>query len=176
LPSSFEDYLASLGQKFRRNIRKAFRDAKAAGLTICELHPQNLDPVELPDIYFHLLMCRHSDKELSEQILAQSFVGEVLPAMFRKGSMRVFAVIQEGRIIAVLLALVAAKGFLAWSSGFLTGSERWSPGTMLFAFAIKQAIDAGLREFDFGEGDEAYKQHWTNGEYRVTEVELIPKC
>lgn len=175
LPCTFEDYLASLGQKFRRKIRRAFRDATAGGLTICELYPRNLDPVELADIYFRLLMCRHSDQELDEQIEAQSFVKEILPIIFQKRSMRVFAVMEQGRIIAVLLTFVAGNGLLAWGSGFLTGCECWSPGTMLIAFAIQQAIEAGLREFDFGTGTEAYKKHWTNREYTVTEVDLVSK-
>lgn len=176
LPPDFEDYLASLSRRSRKNIKIAFRNATADGLRICELYPQTLDPPELPDIFFHLLLCRHSRIPLSEQIDTQSFVREVLPPMFQKGSVRVFGLLEEERIIALMLFLVAARGLLAWSGGFLAGKEHWSPGTTLYAFAIRQAIAEGHHELDFGEGDEGYKLHWTNREYRVSEVELISKC
>jgi CelD/BcsL family acetyltransferase involved in cellulose biosynthesis len=175
LPSTFDDYLACLGREFRRNVRRALRAATAAGLTICELYPNTLDPTELPDIFFRLLLCRHIDLEPSEQIKMRSFAAKILPAMFRKGSMRVFGVIEEGRIIAVELAFVSDKGVLTWSSNFLTGKEHWSPGTLLYAFAIRQAIFEGLHEVDFGDGDEAYKRHWTNRKYVISEVDLISK-
>jgi len=176
LPSSFEDYLASLGRKFRKNIRRALRAAAATnGLTICELYPESLHPAELPDIFFQLLLCRHSHMGLPEQIKTQSFVSEVLPVMFRKGSMRVFGLLEEERIIAIMLFFVAAQGLLAWNGGFLAGKEQWSPGTSLYAFAIRQAIAEGLHELDLGAGDEDYKLHWTNREYRISEVELISK-
>lgn len=176
LAPNFEDYLAYLGKEFRRNVRRALRAAAAGGLTICELYPHNLDPAELPDIFFHLLLCRHIDIDLSEQMEIKSFAGEALPAMFRKRSMRVFAIIEEGRIIAVELVFVADKGFLTWSSSFLTGKERWSPGTVLYAFAIRQAIAEGLHEVDFGDGDEVHKQHWTKRKYGISEVELISRA
>lgn len=176
LPSNFEDYLASLGREFRRNVRRTLRAAAAGGLTICELYTHNLDPAELPEIFFHLLLCRHADIAPSEQIAMQSFARKVLPALFRKRSMRVFAVIEEARIIAIELVFVADRGFLTWSSNFLTGKEHWSPGTLLYAFAIKQAIAEGLNEVDFGDGDEAYKRHWTSQKYGISEVDLISTC
>jgi CelD/BcsL family acetyltransferase involved in cellulose biosynthesis len=175
LPSNFDDYLACLGKEFRRNVRRALRAATAGGLTICELYPNTLDPSELPDIFFNLLLCRHIDIESSEQMKMRSFTAKVLPAMFRKGSMRVFAVIEEGRIIAVELVFVSDRSALTWSSNFLTGKEHWSPGTLLYAFAIRQAIAEGLHEVDFGDGDEAYKRHWTDRKYGISEVDLISK-
>ena len=175
LPSEFEDYLASLSRRSRKNIKIALRDATAGGLGISELYPHNLDPFELPDMFFHLLLCRHSRMPLAEQIEHQSFVREVLPPMFQKGRMRVFGLLEGERIIAIMLFFVAARGLLAWSGGFQAGKEQWSPGTTLYAFVIRQAIAEGLHEFDFGEGEEAYKLHWTNREYRVSEVELISK-
>jgi CelD/BcsL family acetyltransferase involved in cellulose biosynthesis len=178
LPPSFDDYLASLGMKFRKNIRRGLRAIAATrGLAICELYPSTLCPAELPDIYFRLFMCRHGNKPLVEQMKHQSFVREVLPAMFQKGRIRVFGMLEEERVIAVMLFFVAAHGLLAWNGGFLlAGREQWSPGTSLYAFAIRQAIAEGLHEIDFGDGDEAYKQHWTNLEYGISEVDLIFRC
>lgn len=177
LPSSFEAYLASRGKIFRKSIRRSLRAVAARnGLTIRELCPDNLRSAELPDIFFKLFLCRHSRIASSRQAQFHLFAREVLPPLFQKGSVRVFALIEEGRMIAVELIFVAAKGFLTWNSGFLTGKEHWSPGNCLDAFAIKQAIAEGLHEFDFGSGDEAYKLHWTNHEYTVSEVELMSKC
>lgn len=178
LPSSFDDYLASLGMKFRKHIRRGLRAIAATpGLTICELFPNTLPPAALPDVYFHLFLCRHGNKPLVEQMKHRSFVREVLPPMFQKGRIRAFGMLEGERVIAIMLFFVAAHGLLAWNGGFLlAGKEQWSPGTSLYAFAIRQAIAERLHEVDFGDGDEAYKQHWTNRKYGISEIELISKC
>jgi CelD/BcsL family acetyltransferase involved in cellulose biosynthesis len=170
LPPSFDNYLESLGRKFRKNTRRALRALEANALSMRELSPDNFDPMELPHLFFHLFLSRHSGEGLFQHEEAQGFAREVLPPMFRKGNLRVFAMFEGESIIAVLLWFATNKGCLAWNAGFLKGKEQWSPGTSLYAFAIQRAISAGLRELDFGEGDEAYKSHWARDSYRVSEL------
>ena len=176
LPSDFDDYLTSLGRKFRKNVRRALRATEGNSLAVRELYPESLSPIKLPDTFIRLFLDRHNNgKGLFQSAVAQSFVREVLPPMFYKRSLRVFAMFEERRIIAMVLFFVAARGLLVWNGGFLAGKEHLSPGTSLYAFAIRQAIAEGIHEFDFGDGDEAYKQHWTNSEYRVGKLELVSK-
>jgi CelD/BcsL family acetyltransferase involved in cellulose biosynthesis len=170
LPSTFDDYLASRGKLFRRNIRRALRNDGRGGLVIRELCPADFNPFELPEVFIQLILDRHDDKCVFRHTHAQSFAREVLPAVFRKGGMRVFAIFEKERIIAIDLYLDAANGLVAWNGGFLAEMERWSPGTALIAFAVRQAIASGLHELDFGEGDEAYKESWSNSSYLVREL------
>lgn len=170
LPSSFDHYLASLGRKFRKNIRRALRAVEANDLVMRELLPESFSAVDLPEIFLRLFLSRHGEKGLFQLPQAQWFTRNMLPPMFCKRNLRVFAMFEDGSVIAILLFFVTNNGILAWNAGFLAGKEHWSPGTSLYAFAIKQAISGGLRELDFGDGDEAYKSNWTNDSYRIGEL------
>jgi CelD/BcsL family acetyltransferase involved in cellulose biosynthesis len=172
LPSTFNDYLATRGKLFRRNIRRALRNDGRSGFVIRELYPADLNPLELPEVFIRLMLDRHDEKCAFRQAHTQSFAREVLPAVFNKGGMRVFAMCEEERIIAIDLYLDTPNGLVAWNGGFLGEKKHWSPGTTLIAFAVRQAIASGLGELDFGEGDEAYKGTWTNNSYMVREVSL----
>jgi len=172
LSDTFDEYLMSRSKLFRRNIKYALRKTDANGLTICELLPEEFDPSGIPDMFLRLILNRQDEKCLFRLAHAQAFVREVLPPLFSKRRMRVFAMFQEERIVAVDLYFVSGNGLTAWNGGFLSEIERWSPGTALIAFGIQQAIAMGAHEFDFGDGDEAYKRHWTNSEYAIGRMEL----
>src|SRR5208283_414446 len=51
--------------------------------------------------------------------------------------------------------------------GIDTAHQKHHPGKVLIAQAIKDAIEAGLGEFDFLGGGEAYKDDWANAERQV---------
>lgn len=174
LPSTLDDYLASRGKLFRRNVRRALRNQDKSGLVVQELYPEECNLFELPEIFIRLILSRHSEKCEFRHEYAQSFVREVLPVLFRNGSMRVFAIFEKQQIVAIDLYLATSRGLVAWNGGFLAEIERTSPGTTLIGFAIKQALAMGLQELDLGEGDEAYKRKWTNSSYPVRELVLTP--
>ena len=50
------------------------------------------------------------------------------------------------------------KGYY-YQGGFEPQLARYSPGTVLTAHAIRDAIDRGASEFDFLRGDEPYKHN-----------------
>ena len=172
LPASFDDYLASRSRALRKGIRRVLRDIEMAGLILGELRPDVLEPKQLPDLFLSTVLARQQQKSFFCYSNIQAFVREVLPLLFIKRSMRVFALIKNGQIIALDVAMVSANGLLTWNGGFLPEAEPWSPGSALFAFSIKEAIAAELFEYDFGEGAEAYKLSWTNGSYVVSKLQL----
>ena len=56
---------------------------------------------------------------------------------------------------------LAAKGrFYHYLGGFDPELHQLSLGTLVIGHAVAQAVDEGLREFDFLRGREAYKYHW----------------
>jgi CelD/BcsL family acetyltransferase involved in cellulose biosynthesis len=175
LPATFAEYLQSRSKPFRRDIKRALRKTDAHGLTYRELLPDEFDPFFLPEVFLRLILDRQDEKCLFRLAHAQSFVREVLPLLFRKRHMLVFAMFQEKQIVAIDLYFVAGNGLTAWSGAFLSEIERWSPGTALIAFGIQQAISLRIREFDFGDGNEAYKKHWVSNEYAIGTMELIPE-
>lgn len=175
LPASFDDYLASRSKALRKGIRRVLRDLDADGLVIQELQPDQLEPAQLPDLFISTVLARQQQKSFLCHPDTQAFVRDVLPELFRKRSIRLFVLIKDGKVIALDVAMVSADGLITWNGGFLPEAEPWSPGTALFAFSIREAIAGGLSEYDFGEGDEAYKLSWTNSSYVVSKLELSPR-
>jgi CelD/BcsL family acetyltransferase involved in cellulose biosynthesis len=175
LPASFDDYLLSRSRLLRRNIRYALRKTGANGLIMRELSPQEFDPALLPEMLIRFAINRQNEKSFFRLAYAQSFVREVLPSLFAKKYLKVFAMFKEGQTTAMDFYFFTESGLTAWNGGFLAEIERLSPGTALIAFGIRQAIALGFCEFDFGEGAEAYKKHWANKEYTVSEMELLPR-
>ena len=173
LPSTFDEYLASRGKLFRRNIRRALRSDNENVWVIREVYPHDLSPLELPELFLQLILDRHRTRCAFHQMQAQSFVREVLPSLFSKGDLRAFAIFYRQKIVAIDLYLSVRDGLVAWNGGFSAEAEHRSPGTALIAFAIQQAIATGLHDLDFGEGDEAYKQNWSNHSYAIRELDLI---
>jgi CelD/BcsL family acetyltransferase involved in cellulose biosynthesis len=175
LPDTFDKYLISRSKLSRRNLKYALRKTYANGLTIREILPEEFDPSDIPDVFIRLILDRQNETCLFQLAHAQSFVREALPSLFNKRCMHVFAMFKEERIVAIDLYFVAGNGLIAWNGGFLAEIERLSPGTALIAFGIEQAIAMGIHEFDFGDGDESYKEHWVNSEYMIGTMELVPK-
>lgn len=176
LPETFEDYLSSRSRSLRKRIRQARRDFDESQLVIRELLPSNYDPIQLPELFLSLVSARHKERcSLVRHAWVPLFMREVLPTIFSKGYMRLFAIFSGDRIIALHLYAVSTDAIGGWNGGFLDEAEHCSPGTLLVAHTIKQAIEMRLKEFDFMRGDEAYKSKWANNHRMVGEIELIAK-
>lgn len=78
----------------------------------------------------------------------------------RAGALRLHALLADGAIIAVLYALHARRRTFFYLSGFDPAFERFSPGTLVLASAIRHARGEGATAFDFLRGAEPYKYRW----------------
>jgi len=173
LPPSFDAYLNSQSKGFRKDIRRTMRDLDSNGLAIREVHPDKFDSSTLPELLITLAVARHgANCSFTRTEYVQRFLRDVLPPLFRNGHLRVFAIFEGERVVALDLCMVNHRGLSTWNGGFLPEIEYYSPGSALFAFEIQQAIASGLQEFDFTRGEEAYKHRWTNRSYIVGELEL----
>ena len=89
--------------------------------------------------------------------------------------------------LGVLRARAGAGGPVAAQYWILDGGRAWllklahaeesraaSPGTALTAMMIRRLLEeGGLRELDFGRGDDSYKRLWVGGRRRRTGVVLV---
>ncbi len=85
-------------------------------------------------------------------------------------SVQLYQIVErEGKTAAMLLVFYNGESVLYYQGGFDPSSElaRFSPGVVLIGTAVREAIERGVRYFDFLRGDESYKTDWTD-EARVT--------
>lgn len=85
---------------------------------------------------------------------------DVAAQLFTRGLLRLCAWRVNGRIIGALHGFLSRRRFYYYISGFDPAFAQFSPGNVLVAHAITEAIREGATEFDFLRGAEAYKYRW----------------
>lgn len=171
LPSSYEEYLDGLPNKFRKNLLYLKRKARDS-IYVRELHPASFDPAELPEAFLSLHLARFGQRTSFAEESEQKFVRSLFPRLFATGSLRAFALFEKEKIVAVSLNLVGSNSLCLWNGGFIPEAEHWSPGTLLTDAALHCACDASLSEYDFLRGTENYKMNWSCKFRAVGSLEL----
>jgi CelD/BcsL family acetyltransferase involved in cellulose biosynthesis len=151
--------MASLPHGLKRNIRRYTERLTGLGELRFETH---CDPGVLSDLF-----TLHGQRwgEIGEagvlhEGAVQSFHREAARRLSRVGALRLYRATLDGRAIGVVYGYVWAGTFYSYLGGFDPELKACSPGTVILAYAIQQAIEEGLRNWDFLRGEEPYKFTW----------------
>lgn len=90
----------------------------------------------------------------------QDFQREAAPALQAAGLLRLYVLRISGVVAAVYYGLAHNGEAYAYLTGFDPVFEFESPGTIILAHAIEQALAEGARTFHFLRGQEPYKYEW----------------
>jgi glycosyltransferase involved in cell wall biosynthesis len=161
LPASWNDYLMLLPQKLRKSIREAQGQVRLLG-------------AEGIDELFRLHALRW--RERGEQgVLAddrvQRFHREAAKNFEREGWLRLVGLFDGDTCAGIVYAFECRDRLYFYLGGFDPQYVDWSPGNVLIAYLIEQALRNGVRYADFLRGSEAYKFRWGAREqhtYRLT--------
>lgn len=163
LPSTWEEFRRTLGKKLRSNIgyyERLIRRNYEVGLS-------TLNKAEL-DEGFAALYRLHSRRWTSKgrpgiyaDPRAREMHREVGALFAEKDWLRFYALRLNGEIQALLLCFAYRRTLYYYQGGFEPSLTHYSPGTVLTAYAIRDAIGSGCENFNFLRGDETYKSRWT---------------
>ncbi len=93
--------------------------------------------------------------------LVGAFHADSAPALVAASLLRLQALRVQGVVAAVCYALLPPDGrILFYMTGYDAGFAALSPGTLLLAAMLEQAIHEGRHEANFLRGNEAYKYAW----------------
>ncbi len=179
LPQSFDDFLDSLNKSMRYQIRRRERDILIKSqCTITECHDFN-EIAQGLDILTELHAARWQSVNQPgnlDKLEFQQFLHEICTTPPGNGKCRLYILKHGEKAVAALLAFHYGDSALYYQAGWDPESpvSRFSPGVVLMARAIKEAISSKLRYFEFLRGDEAYKLKWT-GTSRNTTTLLFGK-
>ena len=84
----------------------------------------------------------------------------VMHALQARGRLRLFALELEGSTIAMLYGFRWGDTFYHFQGGFDPAHAGLSPGQLLMAYTIEQAIGEGCKTFDTLKGDYGHKRHF----------------
>jgi CelD/BcsL family acetyltransferase involved in cellulose biosynthesis len=158
LPSSFEEYLRLLGTKERHELRRKIRRASAAapGLSFRVTQTREEFEQDFPS-FIALHRLSHTGKaEFMDDRMA-GFFRDMAEGFLSSGRLRLVSLSGEGVVMASALQIEWDGALLLYNSGFDPNYREVSPGLVLLARCIEDAIRHGFREYDFLRGKERYK-------------------
>lgn len=179
LPSTFDDYQKGLNKNMRYLIRRRKRDVLIKNN--CTI--QTCTGVEEIQNGISILSELHTArwKKVNQsgnltKVGFQEFLNETCTKLPSECKCRLYILRYNEDKVCALLAFHFSESALYYQAGWDPDSSisRFSPGVVLMAHAIEDAISQRLQYFEFLRGDETYKQKWTQ-KYRETETLLLGK-
>jgi len=158
LPTSWDDYLMMLDKKQRHEVRRKLRNADAkADTRFVIVGPEHDLQAEMESfVDLHQKSTAEKDEFMDPQM--QGFFFDVAQVLQSQGWLQLAFVQMNGEKAAALLNFDYGDAILVYNSGYDPLQYRHlSPGIIVTARCIEQAIELGRGKFDFLRGDEVYK-------------------
>jgi CelD/BcsL family acetyltransferase involved in cellulose biosynthesis len=159
LPASWREYLSLLSKKDRHELRRKMRRVAESGVEeIVEVRSSaELDSL-LPS-FLALHEASAPDKaDFMQDPRMRTFFRRVAQMACEHGWLDLSFLALDGQLAASLFCFRYGDSMLVYNSGF--DPDAWpglSPGVALFGHRIRQAIESGVRTYDFMQGNERYK-------------------
>lgn len=160
LPASWGEYVASLDKKQRHELRRKLRRAQGHNLDFdwYLVGPQHDLDEEVSRFLSLMAASDPAKRGFLEDPGNLSFFRAIAPVMQERGWLRLSFLTIAGVHAAAYLNFVYDNEILVYNSGLQPDPYgHLSPGIVLLAWNIRHAIEAGMRRFDFLQGDEGYK-------------------
>ncbi|HIP70051.1 MAG TPA: GNAT family N-acetyltransferase [Anaerolineae bacterium] len=157
LPATFDEYLAQIDGKQRREIKRKLRRANGAGAELVIIGPED-DIDEAVDEFLTLL--RKSTFEKRDWLTDGrcAMFHDAAKAAMEAGILQLLFMEVNGRKAATLFNFDYDGRIWVYNSGLDPEAfGNLSLGVVLTAKAIELAIENGRKDFDFLRGDEIYK-------------------
>ena len=163
LPSSVEQYMQSLSAKYRSNLRRYQRLLGSARIEFRTPHNERDLRAAMP-VLFQL----HQDRKYS-----QGERGRFYEPRWREAFTEIAVALQARAITQLTVMYIndtpAAASFdlrlhgtqFTYQYGMNPQLRSFSPGKLLTLRMLEDAINAGMRRYDFGRGLEEYKLQWS---------------
>lgn len=165
LPTTYEDYLKTLGKSLRYDAR---RIDKVNGAKLVPIDATNVG-IGL-ELFFDLHQARWKKRGLPGAFMGtrvKKFHAEWAAKAIESGMWRMTLLELDGNPVGAIYAMATGKTCFFYQAGFDPAAKAVSPGTLLVAHTIRDAIEGGYESFDFLRGDEPYKRRWMpQHEYR----------
>ena len=160
---SWDDFLASKSSNFRQQVRR--RERKLA-----EQHELRFrladDPARL-DADLEVLFRLHEERWREEGSGAlrerrSAFHREFAHLALERGWLRLWLLELDGRPAAAWYGLRFAERELYYQAGRDPAFEKQAVGFVLLCHTVREAMNDGMREYDFLRGGEGYKDRFTD--------------
>lgn len=179
LAPSFDAYLAAMPKKHRYAIRRTVSDfeawaAEGGGVTFDRVR----DPTELPEgfaTFIDLHAARWGKGHLFTSERFTRFHEEVTRRMIEgvDGRLDLWVLRGRGQPVAALYNIACGDSIVNYQAGRLVDLPKGiKPGMVANVYAIRRAIEEGLKEYDFLPGEALYKLQLGNARREVVTLRV----
>lgn len=171
LSCRYEELLAKFPGKKRYKIRSKVSKAMESEL---ELQVPNSPEarIQFLDALFHLHGLRSDAISRNSSIRVREVEELHRDLVALEPQARLYALKKRERFVAVLYGFLYREIFHFYQIAHDPEFDALRPGTVLLSLSIEAACDAGASEFNFLQGDEAYKFEWTTTVRHLMNVEI----
>lgn len=157
LPSTWPEYLSSLGSKKRHELERKMRrfDRQAASAALRTSNDERLED----DIEAFIRLHKTSAGDKGEFMLParEAFFREIASTLQPLGMLSLDFLELDGKPVAATISFRYDGVFYLYNSAYDLSLRPISPGLILVAKLIRRSIEEGARRFDFLRGRERYK-------------------
>ncbi|MBN1587679.1 MAG: GNAT family N-acetyltransferase [Candidatus Omnitrophica bacterium] len=175
LPKTWDEYLGSLSDNMKRNVkrrrRKIEREHKIQSLSF-------ESPAQVEEGMQALRVLHAQSKTLQgipskfEDPAYAGFHLDLARELSRTGKLYLSALAVDGKPAAIQYGFKTGKQLCAYQTGFDPEYRQLGVFQIHFGNLIEEAITGGLEEIDLLRGDESYKYDWTQTERRNAELRV----
>ena len=159
LPSTWEEYLATLTRKQRHEVRRKLRRLSKAGKVDYRYVEANQQVDDLMNTFLKLFSMSQQEKASFMNIQRESFFRSLAEAMADVRLLR-FGILELDKISAAMIMCFYYNDVIyLYNSAYDPRYKPLSVGMLSKVLCIKESIEEGRKKWDFLKGDEAYKYH-----------------
>jgi CelD/BcsL family acetyltransferase involved in cellulose biosynthesis len=172
LPDNWEAYLNTLEKKQRHEVRRKLRRVEEAQTRWYSIEKaEDLD--QAVNDFVELHKKSRPDKNLFMDSRMQGFFAEMARVLFAQGWLQLSFLEINGARAAAIMNFIYHNEVLVYNSGYdPVQYGAFSPGIVLFARSIQDAITAKHKRYDFLRGDEEYKYRFGAHDTQVMELHI----
>lgn len=160
LPSSWEEYLFQISKKQRHELRRKIRRLEAVAETVSwhSVTKETTLDQELPRFFDLMAQSDPAKAEFVADPANRSFFQSISHSAAQNGWLQLNFLAINGDYCAAYFNFRYENELLVYNSGLSAGRHAaHSPGIVLLAYLIQDAIEKGLHTIDFLRGNETYK-------------------
>jgi CelD/BcsL family acetyltransferase involved in cellulose biosynthesis len=176
LPATFDEFLNGMSSSMRYHVRRRMREIEKKGARL-EVFSQPQDIAANLDHLFRMHLARWK-RDNQPGTFGRKGFAEFLQHICTNppagAGCQLYQLTHDGTPFAALLMFYFGQSALYYQAGWDPDSPlvAASPGVVVMAHSIRDAIERGFRYYEFLRGDEAYKLRWTKT-YRETTTMLL---
>ena len=163
LPSTWADYLQSLGSKTRNTLRRKLKQLKKEHVVDYQRYRTGEDLRDKVQCLFRLQQMAWQSRGLNGSFTdaaMSDFNIDIARLFSERGWLNLSFITVDGVVASAVYGYEYADTFYYGPTGFHPDYARYSLGHLHILSLIEEAIKAGHKEFDFLIGAEEYKYRW----------------